>query len=250
MNTERLLTEVTNKLLTPEQAAELLQVSKRTMYQWLRNGEIPSERIGDRLIRVRESDVLSPDARIYFEQGCKLAQDPETVFRAEVLFNKAIAINSHYWLAYFELGRMFYTWGHYHQAVEPMKRGIALNPSFPAYMNLGMNCNRGWMHKEAEIALGKAVELQPNSATAQYELGVSIMMSAFSERERMPEAVEHFRKSLENDPNHELSAYFLGHALVLHLQDYRGALSFSEEIEQTFPDTAKHIRFLVELNAR
>ncbi len=106
------MNNTTNKLLTPEQAADLLQVSKRTIYEWLRNGEIPSERIGDRLIRIRESDVLSPDVRSYFEQGCKLSHHPESVERAADFFNKAIELNPRYTLAYFEMGRMFYSWLH------------------------------------------------------------------------------------------------------------------------------------------
>lgn len=249
--------QATNRLLTPEQAADLLQVSKRTMYEWLRNGEIPSERIGDRLIRVRESDVLSPDARTYFEQGCNFANHPETVDRAEEFFNKAISLNPRYFLAYFNLGRMLFTWSHFHRAMEPMKKAIDLNPCFPAYMNLGMNCNRGSMFREAEVALRKALELEPTNSIAHHELGVAIMMTSFYDKERMLEAVGHFRKALEAEakpgnlaPKNEMSAYFLGHSLVLHLQDFNGALLLAQEIQETFPDTAKQIRFLVELNSR
>ncbi|MBX3281023.1 MAG: excisionase family DNA-binding protein [Acidobacteria bacterium] len=244
----------TTKLLTPEQAAAVLQVSKRTMYEWLRNGEIPSERIGDRLIRIRESDVLSPDARTYFEQGCNLANHPETVDRAEECFNKAISLNPRYFLAYFNLGQMFLIWSHYHRAIKPMKKAIELNPCFPAYMNLGLIYIGGSMFKEAEEPLRKALELQPTNPRAHHEIGVSIMMTAFNEPERMREAVMHFRKALEtetkSDPlptKNEMSARFLGEVLVLNLQDYNGARLFAQEIQETFPTITKRIHFLVEL---
>lgn len=239
---------MTNKLLTPEQAAELLQVSKRTMYEWLRNGEIPCERIGDRLIRVRENDVLSPDVRTYFEQGHQLAQNPATVDRAEEFFKKAIALNPKYALAYFALGTMFYQWSHFSRAVEPLKKAIELNPSFPAYMTLGMNYNLWGRYEDAEETLLKALEIEPNSSAVHYEIGCAIMMTAFHDEKRMKEAVEHFRKTLESESAPELSAHFLGQALVLHLRDFQGALKFADELKNRFPNTTEHIKSLVELN--
>ncbi len=243
-------TEITNKLLTPEQAAELLQVSKRTMYEWLRNGEIPCERIGDRLIRIRENDLLSPDVRVYFEQGCKLAQHPSTVDRAAEFFYKAIELNPRYALAYFELGRMFYQWSHFDRAIEPLKKAIELNPTFPAYMNLGMNCYRGVMYDEAEKAFRKALELEPACAVAHFELGCVIQITSFYDKTRLIEAIEHFRTALENQPNYNLAARHIGEILVLRFKDFEGAIIFANEIEETFPDIAKHTRLLVQLNLR
>lgn len=46
-----------DKLLTPKQAAERLQVSMRTMYTWLRTGKVSGMKIGPRLWRVRESEL-------------------------------------------------------------------------------------------------------------------------------------------------------------------------------------------------
>lgn len=44
------------KFLTPQEVADHLRVSKMTVYRLLKNGELPSVRIG-RSLRVRESDV-------------------------------------------------------------------------------------------------------------------------------------------------------------------------------------------------
>lgn len=246
-----------NRLLTPEQAAKLLAVSKRTMYEWLRNGEIPSRRIGERLIRVRESDVLAPDARIFFEQACKFAQDPKTIDRAEELFKKAIAINPRYGLAYFELGRMFYTWSHFERAMAPLKTAIDLDPSFPALMNFAMNCNRWGRYEEAENALRSALKLQPNDPTVHYELGICLLMTSFYDKKRSVEAVKHFRRHIEEQieaggkqDSIGMAAYFLGNLLVLHLSDFGAALRFAKEIEPTFPNIAEHILMLIRLNAR
>jgi len=44
------------KVYTPEQVAEILQISRYTVMEWLRNGKLKGIRIG-KLWRVRESDL-------------------------------------------------------------------------------------------------------------------------------------------------------------------------------------------------
>ena len=44
------------KLLTPEQVAERLQVTERTVYGWLRRGRLPALKLG-RLWRIRPEDL-------------------------------------------------------------------------------------------------------------------------------------------------------------------------------------------------
>lgn len=39
-------TFIPNKILTVPQAAEQLQVSERTVYEWLRDGKLPGRKIG------------------------------------------------------------------------------------------------------------------------------------------------------------------------------------------------------------
>jgi len=47
---------MTEKLLTPEQVAERLQVTERTVYGWLRRGTLPALKLG-RLWRIRPEDL-------------------------------------------------------------------------------------------------------------------------------------------------------------------------------------------------
>ena len=44
------------KLLTPEQVAERLQVTELTVYGWLRRGRLPALKLG-RLWRIRQDDL-------------------------------------------------------------------------------------------------------------------------------------------------------------------------------------------------
>lgn len=244
--------ETANELLTPEQAAELLQVSKRTMYEWLRNGEIPSERIGERLIRVRRSDILSPDVRSFYEQGCRLGQHPETVNEAEAYFKKAIQLNPHYALAYSTLGQMFIMWWHFQRAIKPLEKALALNPTFHIYLMLGECYRETQNYGKSEKAFRNALEmrvinLEPQHiADIHFQLGFSIHMDAIYHRERFVEAIEQFRKSLEIAPHYK-SAHFLGQALVFHSPNYDEALLLADEIQEPFPEEAERIRYMVDM---
>jgi excisionase family DNA binding protein len=44
------------RFLTPEEVADLLRISRRTVYNWLRSGQLPALRIG-RIWRVRLEDI-------------------------------------------------------------------------------------------------------------------------------------------------------------------------------------------------
>lgn len=44
------------RFLTPEEVAGLLRVSRRTVYNWLRSGQLPALRIG-KVWRVRREDI-------------------------------------------------------------------------------------------------------------------------------------------------------------------------------------------------
>ena len=46
-----------NDLLTPEEVAKILKVSKRTVYRWIDSGELKVARIGRKTYRVFESDI-------------------------------------------------------------------------------------------------------------------------------------------------------------------------------------------------
>lgn len=45
-------------LLTPADVASFLRVPRRTVYQWIDSGLLPSHRVGERLLRIFREDVL------------------------------------------------------------------------------------------------------------------------------------------------------------------------------------------------
>jgi len=199
-----------DRLLTPEQAAELLQVSTRTIYGWLRAGEIPGTQIGGRLWRLREGDILTNDVRSLLESGLKCDARCE-VEEGAVAFRKSLELNPHYNLANFCLGNMYYRWSHYHRAVEPLRKAIELNPEWVApYGVLGMNYNYWGLYSEAEPVLRKAIELVPNHADSYYHLGFSLTQQFVKDGE----AITAFRKAVELNPTHLMASSFLGDVLI------------------------------------
>jgi excisionase family DNA binding protein len=47
-----------DKLFTPEQAADYLQVSSRSVYRWIHTGRLPARKVG-RLWRITEADLAA-----------------------------------------------------------------------------------------------------------------------------------------------------------------------------------------------
>lgn len=56
-----------NDLLTPEEVAKILKVSKRTVYRWIDSGELKVARIGRKTYRVFESDIKKFVNKYYVE---------------------------------------------------------------------------------------------------------------------------------------------------------------------------------------
>jgi tetratricopeptide (TPR) repeat protein len=183
----------------------------------------------------------------FFERGCELAQSHYSVDEAASYFKNAICINPNDSQAHAELGRTYLTWWRCREADEPLKKSMELNPCFPAFMNYGLNCNKIGHDEEAELAFQNALQIVPDCAEAHFQLGLALMTS-FHDPRRMRKAVDHFRESLRLRPDHELSADFLGEIVVLHLHAFEEARAFAFEIEERFPDTAKRIQFIIQLN--
>ncbi|MBU4533589.1 MAG: helix-turn-helix domain-containing protein [Firmicutes bacterium] len=48
---------MSDKLFTPEEAAEYLKVTRRTIYNWLLSGRLPGQKLGPKLWRIRKQDL-------------------------------------------------------------------------------------------------------------------------------------------------------------------------------------------------
>lgn len=50
---------VIEPMLTPEEVAELLKISKATLCRMTKRGEIPHKRIGDRIVRYQRAAIVA-----------------------------------------------------------------------------------------------------------------------------------------------------------------------------------------------
>lgn len=239
--------ENTNALVSPERAAEMLGVPLQKLSEWISNGEVVLETSGN-APQIRESEVLSAETRSWFQRGCELSTNPLTVEEAASCFSRAINLNPRFNIAWFELGRMYYTWGRYYEAEGPLKKTIELNPCFPAYMNYGFSSNLWGKYREAESAFREALRIVPDHAEAIYQLAFAIMMTSYYDPARTWEAVDFFRRALSKRADHALAAHFLGACLVIRLEAFTEAEMFAHEIGETLPDEAEYVRRIIEIN--
>jgi excisionase family DNA binding protein len=231
------------RFLTPEQAAGELQVSTRTVYEWLRRGELPGRQFGDRVWRILESDVLTPGVRGLLEEGliCSARRWIEEGAKA---FEKALDMNPKYNLANFHLGEMYYRWGRYSEAEAPLLRAIDLHPEWvAAYGVLGLTYNHWGRYEAAEMVLRKLVELAPGHAEGFYQLGYCLTQQQSNAKD--PEAVEAFQKAIDLDPSNRRYYLFLPD-LLFKLGDLNAARDLYLRLRNVHGDLADRLSKRIE----
>jgi tetratricopeptide (TPR) repeat protein len=239
--------ENANALVSPERAAEMLGVPLEKLFEWIATGDLVPATNANGLY-FREGELLSAETRSWFQRGCELSANPLTVEEAASCFRRAIDLNPLFNIAWFELGRMYYTWGRYYEAKEPLGKTIELNPCFPAYINYGLSSNLWGEYREAEYAFREGLRIMPNHAEALYQLGFAIMMTSYYDPTRTREAIDYFRSTLSNRPDHALAAHFLGSCLVIRLGAFAEAEIFANEISEKLPDEAEYVHRIIEIN--
>lgn len=186
----------------------------------------------------------------FFSRGCELALSPYSVDASALSFQNALRIRPDDANTHFALGKMYYSWWRSSDAYEPLRKAAELNPTPLTLIYYGVNCNHIGKYREAERALKNVVEAVPESQEAHYQLALALMGDCSHDRVRMRRSVDHFYESLALRPDHEWSVEFIGEILVLYLGAFDEARSFIKRIESRFPDNARHIRFLLQLNER
>jgi len=98
--------------------------------------------------------------------------------------------------AYFNLGAAYFNKGKYAEAIEPLKKAIAINPDHgEAYYDLGNAYYMEKLYDEAIACLKKAIEINPKNVYAYRDLNVVYQATG-----RTGEAVDFYRKMLRVYP--------------------------------------------------
>jgi len=134
---------------------------------------------------------------------------------AEVLFRKAIALNSKYAEAYANLGALHAKFKEYDKAIKLYQECIKLKPSYAgAYTNLGNALNKTGHHEEAVYFHKTAISLDDKSANH-----FSNCASAYKNLGRFDKAKSFYEEALRLEANH-INAHFDLATVLLQTGEY------------------------------
>ena len=115
---------------------------------------------------------------------------------SETLFRHALSVTEDNFLAYNNLGTVYYDRGDRPRAREQFTNSVNITPQYAdAQMNLGTVCLEQGDLRRARHHLTLAVELEPTLAEAHSNLGAVLM-----KQRRVADAVPHLEKALELNP--------------------------------------------------
>jgi tetratricopeptide (TPR) repeat protein len=115
---------------------------------------------------------------------------------AVVALEKALEVDPKHWKAHNNMALASIDLGELEMAEAHYRESLAIEPQAAIYNDLGFVLERQGMPEDAAEAYRKALELDPESASAHYNLGASLARSG-----EYAEAEGHLRAALEKSPN-------------------------------------------------
>ncbi len=183
----------------PLPADAIAQIKEQFLdaYSFLRAG-MANERTGNypAAVRIYERGLaVDPDnVELLNAMGFSLFQQGKSA-EAVLALQKALAADPKHWkshnnmaLASIDLGELELAEAHYRES-------LAIEPQPAIYNDLGVVLERQGLVEEATEAYGKALELDPASASAHYNLGTSLARGG-----ELAEAEKHLRDAVQADP--------------------------------------------------
>jgi len=169
-------------------------------YSFLRAG-MANERTGNYPGAVRSYrrglEIEPENVELLNAMGFSLFQQGKSA-EAVVAFEKALAVDPKHWKAHNNLALAAIDIGELEVAEAHYRESLAIKPQPAIYNDLGFVLERLGMPEQAAEEFRKALELDPQSASARYNLGASLVRSGeFTEAER------HLRAALKKNPNTE-----------------------------------------------
>jgi Flp pilus assembly protein TadD len=188
-------------------------------YSFLRAG-MANERTGnypaavkayDRGLAVEPENVELLNARGFalFQQG----ESEQAVVSAVVSLVKAIEVDPKHWKSHNNLALASVDLGEFEIAEAHYRESLAIEPQPAIYNDLGFVLERQGLPFEAVDMYRKALELDPESVTAHFNLASSLARSGeFAEARE--ESITNMRAAIEADPNNATAHDQLGKMLV------------------------------------
>ncbi|MGB2625754.1 MAG: protein kinase [Candidatus Acidiferrum sp.] len=217
--------------------------------------------------KVGSAGTTNPEAYRLYLEGRQLwyGRTPEGIRKSIDLFKQAIAADPNYALAYTGLADAYIVATGYGVIIQPQeartradeasKKALELDPSlYEAHAARANALSFAWKWSEAESEYRRAIEINPNSASAHYFYGFTLLMpqnridQALAEirialsldplspvmnmnygltlaaAQRYPEAIEQLDKIVQRDPTFQPAHFYLAQIYAL-VGRYREAIS-------------------------
>jgi len=195
-------------------AESIVKISEQFLdaYSFLRAG-MANERTGNYpgAVRVYERGlVVDPDnVELLNAMGFSLFQQGKSA-EAVVALEKAIAIDPKHWKAHNNMALASIDLGELEVAEAHYRESLAIEPQPAIYNDLGFVLERQGIPEEAAEAYRKALELDPGSASALYNLGSSLARSG-----EFAQAEKYLRAAVAKNPGTQT---YTGLGIVLSQQ--------------------------------
>jgi tetratricopeptide (TPR) repeat protein/WD40 repeat protein len=198
----------------PLPADAIAQIKEQFLdaYSFLRAG-IANERTGNYPAAVKSYErglEVEPDnVELLNGMGFSLFQQGKSEEAVQAL-EKALALDPQHWKAHNNMALASIDLGELEMAEAHYRESVAIEPQPAIYNDLGFVLERQGLGEEAVEMYRKSLELDPESATAHYNLAANLARSG-----QFPEAEAHFRAALKTAPS---SRAYAGLGVVLWQQ--------------------------------
>lgn len=188
---------------------------------------VPAEGSGARL----DAHLAVRGARKEFETGQKLVNEKKDLDGGIKHFRKAIQLYDKYAEAYLMLGLAYQEQQKFEDAQTALQKSTELDPNAPgAFFALGTLFNQEKKYPEAEKALSRGLELKPDVAAGQYEIARTYWVTG-----RWQDAEPHAKKAVEVEPAFAPAHIVLGN-VALRKNDPTAALKEFKEYLRLDPN--------------
>jgi tetratricopeptide (TPR) repeat protein len=189
------------------------------------------------IIAIIAQAVPSVSGSYYFIKGKRL-YSKGNYEEAAAAYEHSVGSDPDFARGYIELGLAYFHLKKLAQSEEAFTKAAKIHEDSCALCGLGMVYNEQKRNKEAEVALKKALDLNPSDNCAINYLG-----RVYYKQEKYKEAIEIFRKELEIRPN-AFSYHYLGNSYgyIEQFQEarqaYKEALRLDPEYTDVYVDLA------------
>ena len=111
-------------------------------------------------------------------------------------FDKAIAINTEYAKAYYNLGAAYHELSQYEESIKSYERSIVIDSDYAeAHNNLGNVYRDAQQHDNAILSYEKAISISPDYVEAQYSLAMT-----YKDLDQLEAMIQHLEKVIAINP--------------------------------------------------